>query len=88
MRFAVVLPLAVCACALGTSDNSPLAQCQRQAEEDPTVQAIYRGNYGDYTQWGAVRDNLIWSKRQATQRCLAAKGLAPSGGVEPIRPPL
>ncbi len=50
------------------------------------MEAIYAGNYGDYTQVGATRDLLLWSKRQATAKCLREKGLAPPGGVQPIRP--
>ena len=85
-RLALLLPLALGACTPSPPDNSPEAQCERQADQDPTVEAIYAGNYGDYTQVGATRDLLLWSKRQATAKCLREKGLAPPGGVQPIRP--
>ena len=86
---ALLLPLALGACSLGPTDNSPQAQCERQADNDPTVQAVYAGNYGDYTQQGTVgRSTLLWAKRQATQKCLQEKGIGPPGGVEPIRPRL
>lgn len=52
------------------------------------VLSIYRGDQGDYTQLGPARSNLMWAKRQATIKCLQAKGLLPPGGVEPVRPPM
>lgn len=79
-----VFGLAACA----STDNSPQAECARQAEQDPTVQAIYHGEQGDYTRLGPARSNLMWAKRQSITACLRAKGLAPPGGVEPIRPPV
>jgi hypothetical protein len=30
----------------------------------------------------------MWAKRQATLKCMQQKGLAPPGGVQPIRPPV
>jgi hypothetical protein len=87
-RLACLVPLLVGGCTVGPPDNSPQAQCERQANEDPTVQAIYRGEQGDYTQIGPARSNLLWTKRQATLKCMQQKGLAPPGGVEPIRPPM
>jgi hypothetical protein len=30
----------------------------------------------------------MWAKRQATVKCMQQKGLAPPGGVQPIRPPV
>ncbi len=79
--------LALVLLSCGGTDNSPQAQCERQANDDPTVMSIYRGEQGDYTQLGPARSNLIWAKRQATLKCLRQKGLVPPGGVEPIRPP-
>jgi hypothetical protein len=80
-----VLLLALSAC---TADDSPQVQCERQADQDPTVLSIYRGDQGDYTRLGPARSNLLWAKRQATIKCLQAKGLLPPGGVEPVRPPV
>lgn len=74
--------------ACGPTGGTPEADCARQAERDPTVQSIYRGEQGDYTQIGVARSNLMWAKRQAIQKCMQQKGLAPKGGVEPIRPPV
>ena len=86
LRFIPVLGIALAAC--GSADNSPKAQCERQADQDPTVRSIYRGDQGDYTQVGPARSNLLWAKRMATLKCMLEKGLAPPGGVEPIRPPV
>jgi hypothetical protein len=71
-----------------SADNTPLAQCERQAEQDPTVLSIYRGDQGDYTRLGPARSNLMFAKREATITCLQAKGILPPGGVEPVRPPV
>jgi hypothetical protein len=79
----VLLLMASC-----SADNTPQAQCERQADKDPTVQSIYAGYQGDYTQLGPARSNLMFAKRQATIACLQAKGILPPGGVEPVRPPM
>jgi hypothetical protein len=85
VRLALLLPLALIAC--GPTGNSPEAECTRQAEQDPTVQSIYRGDQGNYTEIGPAHANLIWDKKQAYLKCMREKGLAPPVGVEPIRPP-
>lgn len=84
--WALILLLALSACA--AADNSPQAQCERQADRDPTVLSIYRGDQGDYTRLGPARSNLMWAKRQATIKCLQSKGILPPTGVEPVRPPV
>jgi hypothetical protein len=71
-----------------SADDTPQAQCVRQADQDPTVRSIYRGDQGDYTRIGPARSNLMFAKRQATIACLQAKGILPPGGVEPVRPPV
>ncbi len=86
MRFIVLLPLVLLACA--PRGDTPEAQCTRQADQDPTVLSIYRGDQGDYTQLGPARSNLLWAKKQAYTKCMQAKGFEPAGGVEPIRPPV
>jgi hypothetical protein len=66
-----------------TMGDSPQAQCQRQSYEDPAVQAAIQASNGDYT----VDDtNVRYLRQQALLRCLRQKGLAPPGGVEPLRP--
>jgi hypothetical protein len=80
-RFVLLLAIMLTACNGG---DSPQAQCERQADSDPAVMAIYRGNSGDYTQPWTARDQLLAAKRQAVLRCMRQKGLAPPGGVQPV----
>jgi hypothetical protein len=86
-RVAVMLCCALMACSTGTADNSPQAECERQAEKDPAVEAIYSRTNGDYTSnlYQAFYD-LREAKRQAVLRCMRAKGLAPPGGVQVVKP--
>ncbi len=86
VRLALLLPLTLIAC--GPSGNSPEAECAQQAERDPTVLSIYRGDQGDYTRIGPARSNLMWAKKQSIDKCMQAKGIGPPGGVEAIRPPV
>jgi hypothetical protein len=81
-RFVLSLAIVLTACSGG--DNSPQAQCERQADDDPAVVAIYTRTNGDYTQPWAARDQLLAAKRQAVLRCMRQKGLAPPGGVQPV----
>jgi hypothetical protein len=87
VRLTLLLPLLLIACA--HMGDSPEAECARQADRDPTVLSIYRGDQGDYTQIGPARTNLMLAKKEAITKCMQAKGLAPPGsGVQPIRPPI
>ena len=81
LRLVVLLGAVLAACA-GT-DNSPQAQCEQLAMQDPAVQNIYARTDGYYTFDGVQRDDLLQAKRQAVMRCMRAKGLAPPGGVQP-----
>jgi hypothetical protein len=86
VRFVLLLPLVLLGC--GPKGDTPEAQCTRQADQDPTVLSIYRGDQGDYTQLGPARSNLMWAKKEAYTKCMREKGFEPPGGVEPIRPPV
>ena len=86
MRLAWMLPVLLTACSFGASDNSPQALCERQAYDDPAVREIIGNSAGNYMDGGPQRDQMLWAVRQGTQRCLQKKGLAPPGGVEPVRP--
>jgi hypothetical protein len=79
----LLLLLLLAACAPG---NSPQAQCERQAIDDPAVQEIYRTSNGDYTYADRDRPELLAAKRDATVRCMRAKGLVPPGGVQTVQP--
>ena len=78
----LVIGLGLAAC--GPTGNTPEAQCQRQAEDDPAVVEIYTRTNGAYTQPWEERDQLIRAKKTAFIRCMRAKGLLPPGGVEPV----
>ena len=75
-----VVLLAACA------DNTPQAECERQAMNDPDVLEIYTRTDGNYTFEGVQHTQLRDYKRQAVLRCMRAKGLAPPGGVQPVVP--
>ena len=54
--------------------------------DDPAVVEIYSGTNGAYTMpWQRM---TIWWWPSARRRCVACaqKGLAPPGGVQPVRP--
>jgi len=80
------LALLLAACGAGGSDDTPQAQCARQANDDPKVLEIYSGTSGYYTFPWSQRDELLMARRQAELRCMRAKGLVPPGGVQPVVP--
>jgi hypothetical protein len=83
----LIVPLLALNLAACDSGNSPQAECERQAEQDPAVREIYSRTNGDYasSDYQAYYD-LREAKRQATLRCMRAKGLAPPGGVQVVNP--
>ena len=69
------------------SGDTPQAECARQAEQDPAVREIYSRTNGDYAKGGyQAYYDLREAKRQAALRCMRAKGLAPPGGVQVVKP--
>jgi hypothetical protein len=86
LRIASALCLALAACSPGSSNDSPQEQCERQAMDDPAVVEIYTRSNGTYTMPWTARDDLLAAKHQAVLRCMRQKGLAPPGGVQPVRP--
>jgi hypothetical protein len=78
---------AVTACSPSASNGSAQAECEQQAERDPAVAEIYSRTNGDYTYAGyQAYYDLREAKRQAMLRCMRAKGLAPPGGVQAVKP--
>ena len=78
--------LAVGLAGCASTDNSPQAQCERQAEDDPTVIEIYTRSNGTYTDSSfPAYQELKTAKQQATIRCMRGKGLLPPGGVQPVQ---
>jgi hypothetical protein len=84
LPFTAVLVLGLGLAACGSTGNSPQAQCQHQAEDDPAVVDIYTRTNGAYTYPWTERDQLIRDKKQAFIHCMRAKGLLPPGGVQPV----
>ena len=87
MRCAMMLLLLLSACGVPQGD-SPQAKCARQAQNDPDVLELYTRTGGLYMQSQAYQRELKARERQAEMKCLQRLGLAPPGGVEPIRPPV
>ena len=86
-RILLLLALALAAC-VGKMDmaDTPSAQCERQAQDDPAVRALAsQAATGSYMMQYNARQEQQEATRQATMRCLRLRGLAPQGGVEPVR---
>ena len=78
----VAMPAALAACTPPPADT-PEARCQQQVYQDPNVKALmvqapYSNMQLDY------QEALKLARRKAVYDCLAAQGLAPRGGVEPV----
>jgi hypothetical protein len=86
VRARPVLALAAMLLAACTEGNTPQAECERQAMNDPDVLQIYTRTDGNYTFEGVQHTQLRDYKRQAVLRCMRAKGLVPPGGVQPVIP--
>jgi hypothetical protein len=82
-----LLGLVAVACSAARNDNSPQAQCERQAENDPKVVEVYTRGNGGYTYAdNPERNALLLAKREAMMRCMRSMGLLPAGGVQPVQP--
>ena len=80
MRWMLVLPLALAACA---RDEPPAVQaCHSRANDDPVVRHLLAASAGSETfakdHYAALRD----ARHSATLACLRRRGLAAPGGVE------
>ena len=78
MRFVPLLAVLLAGCGYAGVGDTPQAQCTRQANADPAVVAINRQPWIDGYR-------LDFALRQATLRCMQAKGLAPPGGVQAVQ---
>ncbi len=82
----------VCVCALaacGTSGPPKSAaerKCDAEAMNDPKVKELVVQSLGNDAKAYELQFDLERARQQATLRCLRAEGLAPPGGVEPVRP--
>ena len=77
----VLLALSTCG---GPPADPAQAQCEAQADNDADVEdAVIRANSQlQEVRVPGVHDEKV-ARERAVQRCLAGKGLAPEGGVEP-----
>ncbi|WP_043836251.1 hypothetical protein [Muricoccus aerilatus] len=87
----VLLILAACGRndPLPPADNPAEATCRREAEASPAAKAGYARlpPADNVTQFNRVKAEIAAAERAAYLRCMRDKGLAPPGGVEPVRPP-
>ncbi len=79
-------PLLLARCAPPPDLATPQGQCQAQANENPDVrQLAAETSGGSPTQQATALRELPLARRRAYIACLQARGLAPKGGVEPVR---
>ncbi len=82
-----LVTLSGCGALSGDAPTSTAqGQCQRRAADDPAVRAAtLRANspLQDVRVSGVHEQEM--AMRRAVQRCLAGRGLAPAGGVEPVQ---
>ena len=79
------------ACAqdpLPPANNPTEAGCRSEARSAPEVKAIFQRMPppGNPTQFNRTEAELAQAERNAYLRCMRRQGLAPRGGVEPVRP--
>jgi hypothetical protein len=82
MRAALLLALLLGAC--GGEDNTPQAQCRRQAYDDPQARQLMTLRLSSEGANVDLAPRYEQAVRQAEERCLTARGLAPRGGVAPV----
>jgi hypothetical protein len=89
-RLVLLLCLGVAGCGLSDRSlsyrspaNTPLGECERQADNDPKVKALLLQNF--YLNVDPPHDQALRRARiDATNACMRAKGLMAPGGVEPV----
>jgi hypothetical protein len=95
-RRARVRLLSLLVCLLGVAcqqqhlaqDDTPLGQCQRQAEQDPKVKALIMETFNGVNGDPAHFQQLKVARYEATNACLRARGIPVPGGVEPVQKPV
>jgi len=81
---AVAIPAILAACAAPPPADTPEARCRQQVNQDPNVKELLVQSPADY-QKPEFQQQLEMARRKAVNDCLAAQGLAPRGGVEPLQ---
>jgi hypothetical protein len=79
------LGLLLAGCGWGSQDNSPEAQCRRQAYDDPTVKRLTLQSLEETSITPDSDYEYNKALRAATQACLQKKGVQVRGGVEPVQ---
>lgn len=84
MKFLPILCLLLlAACA---QDPGPQGECEREAYNDPAVKRmIAEGTSGGGELQADLLNQRKYAIRDATNRCLAAKGVIRPGGVERLK---
>ena len=83
LGLALVLLPALVACSKAPPADTAQGRCEQQVNDDPAVKAILvdapsRG-------WDPIwQAELNRARRKSVYDCLAAAGVAPRGGVEPV----
>ena len=79
-----VLPGVLAACARPPPPtDTAQAQCQQREDDDPNVKAVLV-RAPQEEMHPPFQQELVTARRKAVFDCLAAQGLAPRGGVEPL----
>ena len=74
-----MLGVTMTACAFGAPDNSPQAQCERQAMNDPAVVEIYSRTNGAYTRSGTENAGSGGGQTPGNAAVPAAEGSGAAG---------
>jgi hypothetical protein len=71
------------ACASAPPANTPQARCEAQVYDDPAFKALYVDAAARNAD-PRYQEQLALVRRTSVNNCLAAQGLAPPGGVQPV----
>ena len=87
-RLAVLLPLLLIGgCGIfGPAGKTPQQECEYQANNDPKVVDLEIQRFSLTPADRDISPDIAVARRQALLRCLAARGVIPPPGVEPVRP--
>lgn len=81
-----LLLLVLAGCVSSPPNDSPQAECRRQAYDDPKVKRLTIEWLGESASNSQARFDYNKALRDATDACLRQKGIQVRGGVEPVRP--
>jgi hypothetical protein len=83
VRLVLIAAIGFAACS---SEGGPNAVCEREADNDPTVHELTQRSLATTREAFELEPDLEYARRKAFLACLRRHGLAPPGGVEPLRP--